>query len=52
MRFLRLPEAVTSAFILYGVVLGEHYHQSIGDTFLFLFAGGLWLLMLRLLQKM
>ena len=51
MRFPRLPEAVTSAFVLHGVVLGGHYHQSIPEALLFLFAGTFWLIVLHLLKR-
>lgn len=50
MTTIRLPESVTSGFVLWGVVLGGHYHQSVGEASLFLLAGVVWLSFMEVLR--
>jgi len=48
---MRLPEAVTSGFILWGVVLGGHYHQSVEEVLSFFAVGVVWLIILHILRE-
>ena len=49
---LRLPEAVTSGFILHGAVLEGHYHQDPFGAMLFIGAGTLWLMSLAVARRL
>lgn len=47
---MRLSEAVTSGFILWGAVLEGHYHQNPLGAGLFLLGGAFWLGFLEFLE--
>lgn len=49
---LRLPEAVTSGFTLWGVILEGHYHQDPFGAMLFVGVGTLWLMFLTLTKSL